>query len=326
MGLQPFTGYTDGTVTFVKPVDFYKDVSVTGSFIIDGSLIASGSGAIGFSPNTRNAIFGSLGMIDAPMSFSRSVSTDYQVLLSYTEGIGLGIRNGNVVIARQADDAFLNNFDNESNLLIGRFGGQSFQSGSDNISINTGGSTFKSGSSNIFLHNSLGALETGSNNVIIGSYERGNSEENNLMSLGSNTHAYIEGTGNNLIHMKDDVFVSGALTVSGSATITGSVQGNVNSLSISSNTSSLNLNDGNFFTLQLVSGSDTRIEPSNIKPGQTINIELSTTGSATVSFPSSVKQVSGSLYVPTTTTSKDIITLVSFDSSNLYLANVKNLV
>jgi hypothetical protein len=75
-----------------------------------------------------------------------------------------------------------------------------------------------------------------------------------------------------------------------------------------------------------VSGSATHINPSNIKPGQTVNIRLNTTGSGTVNFPSSVKQVSGSAYVPTTTTGVDIITLISFDSSSLFLANVKNLV
>jgi hypothetical protein len=124
----------------------------------------------------------------------------------------------------------------------------------------------------------------------------------------------------------DSTVITGSLTVSGSAIITGSVQGNVTALSISSNTASLNLNDGNFFTLQLVSGSATHINPSNIKPGQTVNIRLNTTGSGTVNFPSSVKQISGSSYVPTTTTSTDIITLISFDSSSLFLANVKNLV
>jgi len=131
---------------------------------------------------------------------------------------------------------------------------------------------------------------------------------------------------NDSLQISNDTFVTGALNVSGSATITGSVQGNVNALSISSNTASLNLNDGNFFTLQLVEGTDTRIEPSNIKAGQTVNIKLNTTGSATVSFPSSVKQISGSAYVPTTTTGTDIITMVSFDVSDLYLANVKNLI
>jgi hypothetical protein len=118
--------------------------------------------------------------------------------------------------------------------------------------------------------------------------------------------------------------ITGSLIISGSAVITGSVQGNINALSISSSTASLNLNDSNFFTLQLVSGSNTYINPSNIKPGQTVNILLSTTGSATVTWPTTVKQPnSGSLYVPTTITSKDIVTLVSFDSTNLYLAAIK---
>ena len=133
-----------------------------------------------------------------------------------------------------------------------------------------------------------------------------------------------------------DSIITGSLTLSGSANpeltvigntiLTGSLQGNVNALSISSNTASLNLDNGNFFTLQLVSGSNTFINPSNIKPGQTINMLLSTTGSATVTFPTTVKQAGSFPYIPTPTTSKDIITLVSFDGTNLYLSNIKNLI
>lgn len=111
-----------------------------------------------------------------------------------------------------------------------------------------------------------------------------------------------------------------------SVVITGSTQGNVTALTISSNTASLNLNSGNFFTLQLVAGVNTHINPSNIKPGQSSILLLSTTGSATVSFPSTVKQPSGSSYTPTTTTSTDILTFVSLDNSNLYLVSVKNLI
>lgn len=111
-----------------------------------------------------------------------------------------------------------------------------------------------------------------------------------------------------------------------SVVITGSTQGNVTALTISSNTASLNLNSGNFFTLQLVAGVNTHINPSNIKPGQSSILLLSTTGSATVSFPSTVKQPSGSSYTPTTTTGTDILTFVSLDNSNLYLVNVKNLI
>lgn len=120
--------------------------------------------------------------------------------------------------------------------------------------------------------------------------------------------------------------ISGSLDVSGSVIITGSVQGNVTPLTVSSNTASLNLNNGNFFELALTGSQDIRIEPSNIKPGQTVNIKLNTVGSGTVSFPSTVKQASGSAYVPTTSTGVDIITMVSFDTTNVYLANVKNLI
>ena len=71
---------------------------------------------------------------------------------------------------------------------------------------------------------------------------------------------------------------------------------------------------------------NTHINPSNIKPGQSSILLLSTTGSATVSFPSTVKQPSGSSYTPTTTTGTDILTFVSLDNSNLYLVSVKNLI
>ena len=144
----------------------------------------------------------------------------------------------------------------------------------------------------------------------------------------SGTSITTTGTNNKVVKFTSSSTVGDSQITDDGTTIyiTGSVVGNINSLTIASTTASLNLNLGNFFTLQLVSGSNTRIEPSNIKQGQTINILLSTTGSATVSFPSTIKQVSGSAYVPTTTTSKDVITLISFDNTNLYLASVKNLV
>ena len=120
--------------------------------------------------------------------------------------------------------------------------------------------------------------------------------------------------------------VSGSANMSNGITITGSVLGNVTALTISSNTASLNLTSGSFYTLQLVSGSNTHINPSNIRAGQTVSLLVSTTGSATVSFPSTVLQPSGSSYTPTTTTGKDVLTFISFDTTNLYLASVKNLI
>jgi hypothetical protein len=119
---------------------------------------------------------------------------------------------------------------------------------------------------------------------------------------------------------------TGSVTFTGSQIVTGSTRGNVTPLSITSNTASMDLSVGNFFTLQLVSGSNTYINPSNILPGQTSILTLSTTGSATVSFPSFVKQPSGSAYIPTTTAGVDILTLASINTSSLYVVSVKNMI
>lgn len=150
--------------------------------------------------------------------------------------------------------------------------------------------------------------------------------------VGITINRLAKGTGSH--HMADSnitdtgtlVTISSNTIITGSLIITGSTQGNVTALSITSNTASLNLSLGSFYTLQLVSGSNTYINPTNITSGLTATLLVSTTGSATVSFPSTVLQPSGSSYTPTTTTGKDVLTFISFDNTNLYLANVKNLI
>ena len=137
------------------------------------------------------------------------------------------------------------------------------------------------------------------------------------------SYALSGGSGGSTFPYTGSAVITGSLVVTGSLIVTGSTQGNVTALSISSATASLDLAVGSFFTLQLVSGSNTHINPSNIQPGLTATLLLSTTGSATVSFPSTIK--TGSAYVPTTTTGKDVLTFISFDATNLYLAAVKNL-
>ena len=121
-------------------------------------------------------------------------------------------------------------------------------------------------------------------------------------------------------------FDSGS-NITGSVQISGSVKGIVNSLSISSTTASLNLNNGNFFTLSLPTAVDTFVSASNITPGQTINLVVSNQGTGTVTFSNNIKQPSGSFFVATTgATAVDIVSLISVDNNNLYMNNVKNLI
>jgi len=273
-----------------------------GNTTITGSLIASGSSTIFISPNTVHRINGSLGMIDAPMSFSRSIDTDYKILMTYTEGIGLALRNGNIVVGREANDAFLNNLNNDGNFLFGQYGGQSFQSGSGNIFINTGGHSFKSGSGNIFLQRTLNNLDTGSNNVIVGSYDRTDTELNNYLSLGSVTHAYIEGLDNDKVHIKDDTTITGSLIASGSAhtligntTITGSLACTMPTIDITTTTTgSIDLSLSNTFLVDDDSNpAGGHLIFTNHRDGQQVSILINYTGANQSITLEGAKQIAG---------------------------------
>ena len=199
-------------------------------------------------------------------------------------------------------------------------------SSSRGVSITGSLPTIRSGSLSGSLVGNLGSFYTASNairNIVnIGSASF------NVITPNPNTLYLIEGSEPYVTTAQTSSFATtGSNVFKAGQTISGSVLGDVIALSISSNTASLDLSLGNFFTLQLVGGVATNINPTNIRPGQTVNIRLNTTGSGTVTFPSSVKQISGSAYTPTSaTTGVDIITLISFDTTALYLANVKNLI
>ena len=122
---------------------------------------------------------------------------------------------------------------------------------------------------------------------------------------------------------------TGSNIFTGSQTITGSIYGNVVSMSIASQTASMDLRVGNFFTLTLVSGSTTHLAASNIIPGQTVNLLLTqpSDGTGSISYNSTFDFPAGNSYIATPiTSSKDIISLITFDSSIIYATSINNLV
>jgi hypothetical protein len=122
---------------------------------------------------------------------------------------------------------------------------------------------------------------------------------------------------------------TGSNVFTGSQTITGSVYGNIVSLSITSQTASMDLSKGNFFTLTLVSGSSTELTATNIKAGQTINLLItqSTPASGSLTYNSTIKFPAGNNYIATAASaSKDIITFITFDNSTIYASAINNLV
>jgi hypothetical protein len=124
---------------------------------------------------------------------------------------------------------------------------------------------------------------------------------------------------------------TGSAQITGSLGITGSLNGFVNTLSISSNTASLDFTKGNFFTLQLVSGSITHLTATNIIAGQTVNLLVkmasgSAAASGSLTFSSTFKFAGGIDYTPTAiTASQDLVSFVTFDTTQVLASQVKNL-
>ena len=123
--------------------------------------------------------------------------------------------------------------------------------------------------------------------------------------------------------------VSGSLTVSGSAAFTGSTLGNIVSMSIVSNTASIDFSAGNYFTLTLSSGSiPTRLNPSNVKPGQTISLVVTqaATLSGSLSFPTIFKFPTGSYYTASkVANAMDVLTFITVDTASIHAVSVKSM-
>ena len=325
----------------------HQSGSISFSNNINNSTLTSTANTttLSLNPTINSNIFGgnttTLNLNSSSVVYSNNIGGGMAVTNNYTSSVSTAVNNislngnifggtSNTLVVSGSNTSNRRTFNN--NLVIG--GSNTINSISSGSSAGHLVATSLLGESLIVSGSNTGTT-TGGGTVIVGRFNATGSlqesSQDTVFVVGTGTAAgsrrnAIQIDSNNNTRITGSVFISGSLNSNGNTTITGSVQGNVNSLSISSNTASLNLNDSNFFTLQLVSGSATHIEPTNIKPGQTINIKLNTTGSATVTFPSSVDQVSGSSYVPSTGTTTDIITLISFDSSILYLASIKNLI
>ena len=327
-----FTGSLVGTASF----------AITASYAISSSSAISASYAI----TTSNALLlnGTASSVFATTG-SNQFNGNQTITGSLVHGLEGNIATGEKSHAEGDTTQAIGDFSHAEGLGTIAYGGRSHAEGQDTIA---------SGS---YSH------AEGNQTIALADHQHVQGQYNIISSVPA---AFIVGNGtdsenrSNLIHAAgNEVQITGSLNVNGSITgslfgtasfaitasfvpgvallnsaniftqstvLSGSIRGEVNALSISSNTASLDCSLDNFYTLQLVQATNTFINPSNIRPGQTINLRVNTTGSATVSFPTTVKQVSGSAYVPTTTTGVDVVTFISFDSSSLLLSNVKNLI
>ena len=118
-------------------------------------------------------------------------------------------------------------------------------------------------------------------------------------------------------------------TFNGTQVFSGSVGGDVHSITVASQTASIDCSQGNFFTLEQATGTNYLLKATNIAAGKTITLRVNKTNPAgTISIDTgSIKFPSGFSYNITTGDDvQDVVTFVSFDNTSLYAVASKNFV
>jgi len=300
---------------------YEMDVTIISSSIV----FSSGSNIIGDNANEdvqliigRTIVTGSLEVtgstkINGDTTITGSLKVTNDISSSTISGIG------NVTLFSQSVDSRLDLLENFSSSQY-KADSASFQS-----QITTNSASFAAYSSSLvatFATNQYVNLVSQSLNQFTASQAVSNSY---FATTGSNAF-----NGNQII--SGSLFLSSSatteLTVIGSSIFSGSVNGVVIPITINSNTASMDCTLGNFFTLQLPNTGSTFLNPTNIRPGETISLRITQgTNITSVRYPTTIKFPFGSPYGATAVTSSvDILTFVSYDSTTLYGVAVNRLV
>ena len=153
-------------------------------------------------------------------------------------------------------------------------------------------------------------------------------------SLGSTFYGQVNatsfaGSGSGLVGVvaSNGFPFTGSGVLSGSIIITGSAQGNVVAVTVASNTASIDMNAGNFFTVTLANSATTHFNVTNLNPGENANIFVTTGTISSASFSTNIKQPSGSAYLPSSGSGViDVLSLVALNSTNAYIVNAKRFI
>ena len=124
-----------------------------------------------------------------------------------------------------------------------------------------------------------------------------------------------------LIDSGSNTFVEGTLNVSGG------VFQNVVPITIASQTASLDLSQGTYFTLTLANNATTHIKPINLAAGVSATLVITTGTNSTASLAPTLLQPFGNAYSASIGSgSIDILALTSTNSSNMFVISAKNMI
>jgi hypothetical protein len=123
------------------------------------------------------------------------------------------------------------------------------------------------------------------------------------------------------------ITVNGTTTLKSNLYVTGGVYQNVVPVTIASQTASLDLTQGTYFTLTLADNVTTHIKPTNLAGGVSAALVITTGTNSAITLASTMLQPSGSSYSPSNGIGKiDILSLVGTNASNIFVVSTKNLI
>jgi hypothetical protein len=323
------TLFANKVVTLIESssIIFSSGSNILGDSILDtqtlnGTIIMSGSssltGSMGITGDISSSTLSGVGNVT---NYSASVQAKFNSVNNATASLftsaSLGLTTASV---------------NINVLTFTKGNGEQFNLAIQPIDFNSGSYTLTS-SFNAYTastNSRLSNLETTTASINISvsnlnQYTQSNDTKwNTLQNVTSSLLAYTASQNN----LNATLATTGSNTFVGNEIVSGSLRGGVITLSVSSQTASMNCSLGNFFILNLPTASTTYLNPTNVQPGQSIQLLVtqgSTTGS--LNYPSTILFATGSDYSASIyTNSKDILSFLAMDATNLYGVSVKNFV
>ena len=160
---------------------------------------------------------------------------------------------------------------------------------------------------------------------VVNSYSDRAALTNTLYGGGNATSGPFSGSSDAMYFYNAKIDVVKPLQVSGSLSISGSAHGNVVSMSITSNTASMDFNAGNYFELT-ASVSPLNINVINLSKGTTSTLSISGSTASTITFSPNVQQPSGSAYTASVSGQTDILSFVAFNTSKVNVVSTIKMV
>jgi cytoskeletal protein CcmA (bactofilin family) len=274
------------------------------------------------SQQARNATLATYtGSVDSSLasinSFTSSTDSSLNAINSFTSSTDSSLTSINAFT--QSADTRITNLENFSSSAEGLFVNETdFNTYTQSVDVEQTAQNNRLNSLEAFTQSlSVDFVETAEFNAYTQSTNTFTASADNRLTQIELTTQSLDNKVDRLIAVTGSYATTGSNTFNGDQIITGSVNGNVEALTITSQTASIDCSTGNFFTLNLPTGS-TQLAATNITPGQTISVRLGSDANRIVTFDDSIQFPSGVPYTPSVSSSYDLLTFVTFDSSHLY--------